>query len=187
MLTPLQELKQTRYFRLIDIDKNGFIEQKDWKQIADNLAAMRGIQKGTEIYDALHATLQAVWTELRLYADKNNDHRISLEEWLTFEDEKIINCDDVWYDKFVNGVVLGLFAVLDANLDGVIGLDEYVHLMVSFRVQPIDAVDAFNKLDTNQDGVITRDELLSAVREFHKSNDPDAPGNWLFGAYWKQY
>jgi Ca2+-binding EF-hand superfamily protein len=185
MLTPMQELKQTRYFRLVDIDKNGYIEKSDWVKIGDNLAAIRGIAKGSDIHQAIQTQMDVIWNNLREYADKNNDFRISLEEWLTFEDEKVINCDEEWYDSYVNNIVRGLFAVLDANGDGVIGLDEYIHLMVSFRVQPSDAVEAFHKLDSDHNGEISKDELISAVREFHRGSDPDTPGNWLFGPYWK--
>jgi juvenile hormone diol kinase len=186
MLTPLQEIKQTRYFRLVDIDKNGYIEKNDWVKIGENLAAIRGIPKDSELSNAIMAQMDNIWNNLREYADKNNDFRVSLDEWLSFEDEKVINCDDEWYDSYVNNTVRGLFAILDANQDGVIGPDEYMHLMVSFRVQPSDAAEAFLRLDTNNDGVISMDELINAVREFHRSSEPDTPGNWLFGPYWKQ-
>ncbi len=185
MLTPLQELKQTHYFRVIDVDKNGFIEKSDWIKIGDNLAAIRGIEKTSKEYQTIQSNMEIVWSNLREYADRNNDYRVSLDEWLSFEDHKVINCDDAWYDSYVNNTVSSLFDILDENKDGVISVIEYLQLMVSFRVQPSDGVEAFNKLDSNNDGLISKEELLAAVYDFHRSNLPDATGNWLFGPYWK--
>jgi Ca2+-binding EF-hand superfamily protein len=185
MLTPLQELKQTHYFRVIDVDKNGFIEKSDWIKIGDNLAAIRGISKGSKEYITIQSNMDITWNNLREYADRNNDFRVSLDEWLNFEDEKVINCDDEWYDSYVNNTVRSLFDILDENKDGVISVEEYLQLMVSFRVQPSDGVEAFHKLDSNNDGLLSKEELLAAVYDFHRSNLPDANGNWLFGPYWK--
>lgn len=183
MMTELQTQKQTHYFNLVDVDKNGFIEKEDWVKIGDNLAAMRGIEKGTELYDAIQASLDTIWTNLSEHADADADGKVTLDEWLTFEDEKVINCDDDWYDSYVNNIVRGLFTVLDEDQNGVIGKDEYLNLMVSFQVQPSDAIEAFKKLDSDGNGTIDEAELINAVFEFHRSDDPESSGNWLFGPY----
>lgn len=183
MLTTLQTIKQTHYFQLVDIDNNGYIDKSDWVQIGDNLAVMRNIEKGSEAYLGIQAAMDSIWTNLSSHADANSDGKVTLDEWLAFEDEKVINCDDEWYEEYVNTIVRGLFAVLDADQNGVIGLEEYVNLMVSFHVQPTDAELAFRKLDVNGNGTIDEEELVNAVFEFHRSDEQDTPGNYLFGPY----
>lgn len=183
MMTDLQTKKQTHYFNLVDIDGNGFIEKEDWEKIGDNLAAMRSIEKGSHTYNALQEGLGTIWSNLSEHADADDDGKISLGEWLSFEDEKVINCDDDWYDSYVNNIVRGLFAVLDEDENGVISQNEYINLMVSFHVSPSDAKEAFEKLDNDGNGTIDEAELIQAVREFHRSDDKGTPGNYLFGPY----
>lgn len=183
MMTELQKKKQTHYFNLVDIDNNGFIEKDDWKKIGDNLAAMRNIEEGSDLYNGLQEGLGTIWTNLQEHADANSDGKVSLEEWLSFEDEKVINCDEDWYDSYVNNIVRGLFTVLDEDGNGVISQDEYINLMVSFHVSPSDARDAFKKLDSDGSGTIDEAELIQAVRQFHRSDEPGKPGNYLFGPF----
>jgi hypothetical protein len=42
---------------------------------------------------------------------------------------------------------------------------------------------SFEKLDLDHDAEISREDFSQALWELHFSNDPDAPGNWLFGEY----
>jgi Ca2+-binding EF-hand superfamily protein len=183
MMTELQTKKQTHYFNLVDIDNNGFIEKEDWEKIGENLAAMRNIEQGSETYKGIQAGLGTIWTNLQEHADVDSDGKVSLEEWLLFEDEKVINCDEEWYDSYVNNIVRGLFAVLDEDQNGVISQVEYINLMVSFHVSPSDARDAFQKLDSDGSGTIDEAELIQAVRDFRRSDKPETPGNWLFGPH----
>ena len=100
MLTTLQTIKQTHYFQLVDIVNNGYIDKSDWVQIGDNLAVVRSIEKGTDAYLGIQAAMDSIWTNLSSHADANSDGKVTLDEWLAFEDEKVINCDDEWYEEF---------------------------------------------------------------------------------------
>ncbi|MFC9295666.1 hypothetical protein ACFTWH_15175 [Streptomyces sp. NPDC057011] len=42
--------------------------------------------------------------------------------------------------------------------------------------------EAFSELDRNGDEVLSREEISTAVLEYFTSEEPDAPGNWLFGS-----
>lgn len=185
MLSPLQELKQTHYFRLVDSDSNGYIEKADWTTIGENLSAIRGLKKDSGEYKGIQHAMAHIWENIREFADANNDYRVSLDEWLAFQDEKVIHADDEWYDQYVNTFFELLFDLIDENSDGKIDQKEYVGLLVCFRVEPRNAFAAFNKIDNNQDGIISKDELIAAIRDFNRSNEADTPGNWLFGPYWK--
>lgn len=183
MLTALQKRKQTHYFNLVDVDKNGFIEASDWNAIGQNLAAMRGVEVDSPVYEGISTVIGTIWQNLSQYVDTNRDNRASLEEWLQFEDERVINCDEEWYDAYVNTIVRSVVALFDADGDGVISADEYRNIMVSFNIAPRHAIVAFRKLDINGDGHLSKDEMIQHVRDFHRSDNPDTPGNWLFGPY----
>ncbi|NEO66889.1 MAG: calcium-binding protein, partial [Moorea sp. SIO4G2] len=43
--------------------------------------------------------------------------------------------------------------------------------------------EIFGRFDQNNDGYIDKQEILDLVTEFYYSQDPEAPGNWIFGSY----
>jgi Ca2+-binding EF-hand superfamily protein len=43
------------------------------------------------------------------------------------------------------------------------------------------SAEAFDRLDRDDSGVLTEDNVIEAVKEFYLSNDPNAPGNALYG------
>ncbi|MEQ9424287.1 MAG: EF-hand domain-containing protein [Cyclobacteriaceae bacterium] len=181
MLSPVQEKKQRLYFKLLDFDRNGFIEKNDFQSIAENLCIIQGIELDTIAFREIEEAGEKLWMDIREYVDTNRDDKCSFEEWMAFADEQIVNSDEAWYDNYINSVVNGLFDLFDANNDGLISDMEYLDLFISFRIEVRFAARCFRKLDLNNDGYISRDELVTAVREFLRSDDPEAPGNWLFG------
>ena len=181
MLTPFQEKKQRHYFKLLDYDRNNFIERDDFQAIAENLCIIQGIELDTIAYRQIEEASEKLWMDVREYIDSNRDDRCSMEEWLKFADEQIVNCDEVWYNNYINAVVVGLFNLFDANNDGLLSDLEYLDIFVSFRIEVRYAARCFTKLDINNDGYINKEELVKAVSEFLRSDNPDDPGNWLFG------
>lgn len=72
MLSPLQELKQIHYFRIVDADNNGFIEKSDWTTIGENIAAIRGLTKKDKEYQGIQNAMTSMWENIRSYADINS-------------------------------------------------------------------------------------------------------------------
>ena len=71
----------------------------------------------------------------------------------------------------------------DRDGDGKLSADEYVKLEWCYGVTEEAAREAFRHLDRDGDGYLTLEEGMKAIEEFYLSDDPDAPGNWLFGPY----
>lgn len=44
-----------------------------------------------------------------------------------------------------------------------------------------EALAVFDQVDTDGDGSISRQEFIRTVREHYLSDDPDAPGSFLYG------
>ncbi|WP_327381618.1 hypothetical protein [Streptomyces sp. NBC_01207] len=68
--------------------------------------------------------------------------------------------------------------------DGLIGLDEYLLLSQAIGGVPAQQMkEAFHRLDRDGNGTLDPAEIDAAVVEFFTSDDPNAPGNWLYGPF----
>lgn len=181
MLTEFQKKKQAWYFHCVDIDRNDYIEAADWDALAQNLCALRGIEEGSDGYNQVMQVVGTIWANVCDVCGVTQHGSIDLEQWLEFEDKMAVNCEDQLYDDYVNTIVRGVFDVFDVNQDDQLSLPEWTQLYAAWRVEPRFAPEAFKKIDRDGNGFITKEELVLTVKEFHQSDDPDAPGNWLFG------
>lgn len=180
MLTDLQKRKWTRLFKVYDANGNGTVEKADFEQIFHNLAGARDLSPSTPEYEQLHAKFMEDWEYLRQDADKNNDGQVELEEWLEHGDRRI-NSPDMYQTN--QDMANDVFELLDLNGDGSISLEEYKIVYRGWRIPADLAEEIFPKLDLNGDGSISKDEFVELVRQFHTSDDPNAPGNLFFGPY----
>ncbi|MFY0598268.1 MAG: hypothetical protein JXR03_01265 [Cyclobacteriaceae bacterium] len=181
MLTPFQHKKQTHFFNLIDVDSNGYLEPKDWINIGQRLAKLRGTVDGSAEQKEILSAAGKLWEDLSQYIEGESPNRANLEEWLKFVDEKIANAEEAFYDQYVNVVVKGVFAIMDEDKDGVIENREYSEFMHSFGMSESATKVAFSKMDQNGDGTLDESELIKSVGEFFRSDDSVSAGNWLFG------
>lgn len=182
MLTPLQEKKLTHYFNILDFDKNGILEKQDFTNIGINLSMNLGIFEGSEEYDKLIRKSEHIWHSFKHFMQDNS--QATLDRWLDFADKNIVNGSDELYEKHVNAVTREIIQLFDTDNDGYLSLEEYIELFVAYRIDVKYSAKSFLKLDTNSNEIISYDELLEAVRQFYRSDDKHAPGNWLFG-FWE--
>jgi len=181
MLSDLRRRKFTNYFSILDRSGNGSLGEADLERIVQGVTAVRGLEPGSEEYTAMEAAIMATWTHLMEHANQDGDGGVSLDEWLaTLEDTA---ADDDMYATYVTPFAGGVITLLDLDDDGVVGLSEYQKFFEIFGISQAGAEDAFSHLDVRGDGRVTFDEALERVREFHCSDEPDSPGNWLFGPF----
>jgi Ca2+-binding EF-hand superfamily protein len=183
MLSPFQKEKLTHYFRILDYDNNGVIEKDDFTAIAENLCVLWGIQEGTPDYDKYMELFGASWTDFRKAVRKEDTQVATLDEWLEFADEYLVNGSEAFFDRYVKQTTREIFDCFDVNHDRYIALDEYIDLFMAYHIPVRYSARSYTKLDLNKDDLLSLEELLSAVDEFFRSDDQDAPGNWLFG-FW---
>lgn len=180
MLTELQIDKLERFFYVLDYDRNGIIEKEDFIGIAENLCILWRIKEGEEKYDLIKSRFEEGWNHFNLFVN-NNSGKANWDHWLQFAEQVIVNGDEAIFSEYVDEFVGEIFDNFDTDNDGYINLDEYIDLLVGYRIEVRFAAKSFRKLDRNHDDLISRGELISAVKEFFRSDNPDDPGNWLFG------
>lgn len=183
MLTELQEEKMTHYFNILDFDNNGVIEREDFTAIAENLNILWRFKEGSEDYDRIIKKFEDSWTHFRERVDYEDFHNATLGEWLEFTDKHVINGGEAFFDQYVFDVTREIFDHFDTNRDGFISLDEYIDLFMAYRIEIRYSAKSYTKLDLNDDDLLSREEMLSAVDEFFRSDERNAPGNWLYG-FW---
>jgi Ca2+-binding EF-hand superfamily protein len=178
MLSEFQKRKQAKVFEVGDVDKNGVLEQADFERVSDNLARASGFATGSPEHQSLRAAYLAGWAQVQTYAKQYSD-RVTPSEWLEAR-AALIN-DPALYPRFKQSTVDVFFKMFDANRDGAISCEEFSLFFKGYEIDDAQAEEAFRQMDTNGDGRITREEMFELVEQFHHSQDPSAPGNWLYG------
>jgi len=179
MLTDLQTKKLTRYFQVYDIDDDGVIQASDFERIVENVRILHGVDGDGR--DVLRDAYMGLWDRLRAGADSDGDRGVDLDEWLGYWQLALENDDRC--EEEVQRITDRLLHIFDLDEDQTIGLNEFADFFGVFGLSVSLAETVFTELDANGDGRITRDELLEMSRQFYRSDDVEAPGNFLFGPY----
>lgn len=183
MLTDLQIRKITRAFQLADMDHDGVLEKSDYEQYAAHMAHAFDVASDSSAYQMLHQKIMSDWEMARQMLSKDDD-KITLQEFLAFHDSIL---HSPMFDAFVAGYVdstLAMWRVVDPQGPAdAANAFRFARFLKTFGVSEADANEAFRRLDKNGNGVMERDEMIAAQQEFFASDDPNAAGNWLLGAY----
>ncbi|MBC6399488.1 MAG: EF-hand domain-containing protein [Ekhidna sp.] len=183
MLTNFQKEKISHYFRVVlDQDRNGVLEEEDFKEIGESLCTMWGYKPGTPNYDRIIDNSLTSWKTFKSYFE-GMDAVANEEQFIRFYEKILAPGGEKLYKKFVLRMVRSLFDAFDLNKDSVISVDEYSDMFMCYHIPIKYSAKAFVKLDRDGDNYITKKELLHAINEFFKSKDECSPGNWLFG-FW---
>ena len=181
MLTALQQRKLARLFKLYDVDRNGFIEQADFAQIAHKTALAMGHQPGSPAYNTIQTQNIAGWIGIAQLGDQDHDQRLTLDEYLVANDKLLAQPEQ--FTPMMLGILRTIITLLDTDKDDKVSAAEYAAYLAVWGATAAEITDAFGRLDHNGDGYLTADELHQNAQEFFFSDDPAAPGNWLVGPF----
>lgn len=183
MLTEFQKQKISHYFHtVLDQDRNGILQDNDFMEIGESLCILWRHKPGTPEYQRVMDQCLSSWRMFESHF-KHEGGVANLENFLKFFDKLLSPGNEQLYNDYVYRVVGDVFDDFDLNGDGVISINEYVDLFMCYHIKIKYSAKAFLKLDKNGDDDVSKEELMEALDEFFKSDDPKAPGNWLFG-FW---
>jgi Ca2+-binding EF-hand superfamily protein len=183
MIGDLQRRKASHYFALIDEDDNGLVEAADFELRAERLADTRDITD-PDAKAALRKRVMSWWEHLCALADTDDDDRVTREEWQTYWEALQASVDEGGDTKertlqSLERAARGTFQAMNTTEEASVTEAEYLDWLKAWNVEA-DRAD-FDRLDRDNTGGLTETDLVQAVQEFYLSNDPDAPGNVLYG------
>lgn len=179
-LTEFQTRKWTHLFHIYDVDGNGVVTREDFDLKAQAVARIRNIELADDQYRQLHAKIMEDWEKLQHTVDTNNDHKVSLSEWL--DHGAVITNDAEMYETVMREAE-EVFDAFDADKDGVLQRDEVIVMLTAWGVDTEAMASTFSRLDRSGDGRLSTDKLKTLLRQFHHSDNPDDPGNYFFGPF----
>lgn len=169
--------KLANLLRLFDRDGDGSLHAVDYERWVARLASIRGWARESEPYGALEA-LFLDFSE-RLEASLGNEHGLVPIPPVT----QILKTLPRIGASELTAWAEGLFGLLDADGDGVIGPQEYRSLLQSVYVDGPTADESFARLTGGGGDRLSRAEFTDLYLEFFTSDDPDAPGSWFWGPF----
>ncbi|MGM1061726.1 EF-hand domain-containing protein [Saccharothrix sp. Mg75] len=172
-MTMSKSLERTldQRFDLYDIDKNGYIEESDFREAAKVLAGAYGLPAGSDRAARLGTVMTDMWTNLSRTSDADGDGRIDRAEFKQGFAQQLQGGKEAFtatYQPFVDA----LMEITDADGDGRIGLDEHTRWYTAVAgVSPQEAAESFRRLDQDGSGFVTRDEISrTLVEDFFSAN-----------------
>jgi len=182
VLTSLQRRKLIKLFSMYDADKSGVLTLKDFENVVNQLGRIRNWSSRSIKCMTLTEQYKRKWQQLLGAANQNKDKKIDLQEWLRYHDHLL--SDKEKYRQEAEALMHLVFEVFDKNGDGQISVQEWQEFLRTYNVSPVYAQElVFPKLDQDNDGFLTPGQLIQYLHDFYFSDDPEAPGNYMFGPY----
>jgi DNA-binding HxlR family transcriptional regulator len=178
----LQRQKRIRYFRVHDLDKDGYVRPIDFRMLARRLARLRHWPLDSSEYIGLESGLLQIWNDFWRPADHDNTGFVGIDEYLNYM-EQWTNAGHSKSSKQIDHIYEHVFSAIDRQGNGEITARELTNYYAACILPTSKAADTFSKLDDNSDGKLSQAEFLQRCSEFFLGSDAKAPGNWLFGPY----
>ncbi len=183
-LTELQVRKLMKLFSMYDADNVGVLKMRNFQTLVDRLAAVRNWKPETPEYNRLQAKIMQRWVHIRGEIKEklkgSKDSSVTLEQWLLFYDQVL---SDSSYRDHIQEVADLIFDAVDVDASETLDLAEWQRLFQIYGIPVIYAQESFAKVGLSPDQSLSKDEVVKRIEEFYYSQDPNAPGNFLFGPF----
>lgn len=180
MATALQQRKLDKAFNHLDVDRSGFVEERDLTELGVRLLANFGVGFDDPRAQKIAAGFGTFWSALAAALDADGDRRLSPRE---YRDGMLAGFGrpDGAFDQHFRPGAMAVLELADTDGDGFVGREEFATMQHAFGTSREESDFAFDQLDQDRDGRLSLDELIEAVREFYVGADDNAVGRWFFG------
>jgi EF hand len=176
MVSDVAAEKHGQTFDMFDVNHDGYLEEANFEALATRLAAGAAASDTELVRDAY----LKLWNSLAYLLGIGPAERISREQYIEGMD-KIAKSSPRGFDQAIAQIPRAILAIYDHDRDGMLSAKEFLAMQAALGVSMEHAKIALLALDRDADGFIGGADLIRANREFVLSDDPHAPGNWLFG------
>ncbi|KAI4494290.1 hypothetical protein M0802_009159 [Mischocyttarus mexicanus] len=147
----LRDLLTQDWCYVADVNQSGAIDKKDFDLAVQRICNSRHWSADNPKSTQTKDTLLKIWESLQQRADSDQDGQIKIKNKKKQETES----------------------------DGSIDENEFSNVCHSHGVQEAEARDAFKKMGVGNE--VTRDKFYELWKQYFTSDDPNAPGNFIFG------
>jgi Ca2+-binding EF-hand superfamily protein len=162
-------------FEMLDADSTGYLEQKDFTELASRVVRALGQSEQDPKAQALVEGYQQYWNDLFGTLDANADGRISLDEFLSAGRAPNHFADNG--SSFAHG----LANLADVNDDGFVEGPDLVSCLTAIGFAPDDANTFLGLLDTAGDGRVPTADWAKAIENYYTSESADVAARVLIG------
>ncbi|MEU4213338.1 hypothetical protein AB0F13_25725 [Streptomyces sp. NPDC026206] len=183
-MTPndVQLRKLRKRFRLLDVNGNGVLELTDYQAIAHRFQHQFGLPAGSPGAVVIHETYTRLFTAMHRHGDANGDGHVDEGEFIETSVGSLLKRPD-GFDHAIVPVLRVIMQVCDKDGDATLDRDEFRRFLAAEGALAEDTAQALAHLYPGDIQGLDLARLTDATRQFYCSPDPDAPGNWLFGAF----
>lgn len=173
------ERKYHKRFEMLDADGSGAVDSTDFRMLADRLINGLGVTEGSPKAQRVRSGYLELFASLRRMVGDGSE-KITRAQFTS--GMMRMASDRAGFKRVIEPLARLNLSLCDADGDGNLNEAEFVQLMQLFNASSTEEESAvFHRLDTSGDGFLSLDEILDALCDFYISEDPDAPGNALFG------
>ncbi len=177
MATIIQQRKLDKAFNHLDVDRNGYVEERDLGELGVRLLANFGVGLDDPRAQKIVDGFSGFWKGL---VDADGDKRLSPQEYRDGMLAGFGQPDGAFDDLFRPGA-MAVLELADTDADGYVSRAEFAVMQQAFGTTAEESDFAFDRLDLDGDGRLSLDEMIVAVREFYVGADENAVGTWFFG------
>jgi Ca2+-binding EF-hand superfamily protein len=179
-MSALRQQKYRQWFLSCDVDGDNVISRRDTIHFADRFFTRRGVRGDTPEAQRLRDLMEEFWVQVILPFDLDGDGQVDADELTAACERALVNSED--YSKQIEPITEQYFQLTDGDGDGKIDLKEFQQVFTAVgRGSDADCAEVFRRFDTDGTGALSRQEFHRVVKDFFYSDDPNAPGNQLFG------
>ncbi|WP_394436502.1 EF-hand domain-containing protein [Streptomyces sp. SGAir0957] len=167
-------------FDLLDTDGDGVLTEADHVLMGRRSAEELHRTPDPSQVEAMVAAYRNAWQQAHQH---HADSEGRLLRGVFVDSVQALFADAALADEVCEGILRSVLSVADLEGTGEIAPDAYRAFVLGQtpRLPREEIEESFRRIDRDGNGVISKDELKQAVVEYFTSDDPEAPGNWLFG------